>query len=1322
MPSQRPCAAFEPISPDLDLAALVEATPNFEFVVRIHCDMIDHQGMESFEKLILLHVILGGKPLVIEGYQEHLDRWTFALQWLRDNCSQKSMHYASCMVACSFAYVSTVENARDLTKKTNLPLSIGHYLNNMALLTNQWNSKNYKDPDRQRIYLKDIDCPPLWHEKLSNLIPPAVFYLNESTGEHSGPGAVEEPNPNGPRTRRGRGIAKAGDLMSSLPPEMRAENMMCYIGHEGTYTPSHREMCASLGQNIMVETSTGAIEDGKPTKPGSSIWFMTETKDRHVVSEYWLSALGHDVEIENHFAQINAWKAAPFRTYIVEQRVGDFILIPPLAPHQVWNRGTRTMKAAWNRTTVETLEMALEEALPRARMVCRDEQYKNKAIIHYTLVKYSKLLTAAAGLKQKKSNKPPAKVQQVEKDFRRLHALYTQILISESFPPGQEEKKLEFILYDGNITCSYCRGNIFNRFLTCPSCIGELPNGDEDTYDICMDCYAMGRSCLCISNLKWLERFSWGNLTQKHEHWRRQIIQFEGQVTDKSPRCLKVELEGYGKRSLAEICQLELKKRPWKDVRKSAALAEEGAESEEVEVNGEGIVQKRKRKPRLSEKFKREHEVCHFHTTWEPKWKQIECSQCVASFCYGTLARAFDLKPHEILAEKEWKCPRCRNFCICRRCRTKPGWKMIEPPRIMLGHDTKKVADPRSVESLVDYSQSNISWLQKVGDDGTKDTRRLQQRKQAAEKDKAQRPVLGDHYVEDANTTGQGNDELEDSLLRLAQQEGIPIDPALDNGVRENMLDGESQDEHERYNENPEEAGLGDMNEPYHHLPPEPHHVIPASGIIRYSEHAYDATEAITFEYPDPDFELQAPQSQEPAPAGEQAPPGYEAATEREEAGEIEMIQRKRKRLGVEPGDEPYTSPQRAKITSIKKKKRRKSLVVKLNVDKSKLGELNKLAIIAQRALNGVGEDDTPVIGSDLRALNAESKAANVQPLTKKVRFEREDEDDDFTGPRVRKDRQRANPELHTVPTRRTRTQNVAYDEPSDGEDFEELLGDQSDQGRRRRPQLEPDSNEKQSQRRSSAPADGNGPDASSTTDADIDPSLEDKAVAVGPAQAPPAAQMPGLLTGNGIRSLADPNMANTPVRDTASSTLTDESTINPVPQSSSNVQLTVNNQLRSAQARSSPPVVTFSPINPKQKDKAPQRVSELTEAEKNRKAKLAAMHWAEGDSDDLEADTLPASEDEEEMFVPETHAPGVNAATTKSRTSLLGSLPPASEQIPPKGPRSASARKAPSGDWNHDVDSTEEEVVAIHRQPSKAPMLSGGRKPVARGIEVTSL
>ena len=86
----------------------------------------------------------------------------------------------------------TVEQARNLVKQQNIPLSISHYLNNMAKLTNQWNEHNYKDLDRQRIYLKDIDCPQVWHEKLKEQIPPCVFYLNESTGEFGGPGSIFE--------------------------------------------------------------------------------------------------------------------------------------------------------------------------------------------------------------------------------------------------------------------------------------------------------------------------------------------------------------------------------------------------------------------------------------------------------------------------------------------------------------------------------------------------------------------------------------------------------------------------------------------------------------------------------------------------------------------------------------------------------------------------------------------------------------------------------------------------------------------------------------------------------------------------------------------------------------------------------------------------------------------------------------------------------------------------------------------------------------------------------------------------------------------------
>ncbi|KAL8942959.1 MAG: hypothetical protein Q9216_001374 [Gyalolechia sp. 2 TL-2023] len=755
MPSARRSAAFDPISPDLDLDALVQQTPNFEYVTRISCDMIETQGLDTFEKLVLLHVIIGGKPLVIEGFHKRLDEWTFTSGWLQDNHGKK------------------FEQARNLSKQSNMTVSIGHYLNNIGKLTNQWNRHNYRDRDRQRLYLKDIDCPEVWHDKLREVIPPNVFYLNDSTGDVGGPASVDEPNPYAPGLRKGRGVARAGDLMSCLPPAMRAENLMCYIGHEGTYTPAHREMCASLGQNLMVETSGTLDLDGKPTKPGSSIWFMTESKDRHLVSEYWLSTLGHDIEIEAHFAQINAWKSAPFKTYIVDQKLGDFILIPPLAPHQVWNRGTRTMKVAWNRTTVETLELALDEALPRARMVGRDEQYKNKAMVYFALDRYSILLKhvdhqARTGAQQHLAQ-PLAyspKIRQLQKDFRRLFSLYTKLLLSEALPHNpRDDKKIQYLPFDSNVTCSFCRCNIFNRFLTCPTCVVPLQNGEEDTYDICLECYAMGRSCRCISGYRWVEQFKWQELAEKHERWRQLIIAFEGGLSDRSPLTLHMERQYMTKKPLAQVCQEQLKLRPWNDPKKPPPGPKMSKDADESRVNVNGEISPKKKKPQVIEKGYMKNHVSNYP---EPIWK------------LGVF-----------MEDPDWQCPHCRRICSCGKCRKVAGMQPYEPTGTVLGYDTRRVADPRSTESLVDFRQSNFDWVKKAGDDlpAGEETRRLSRRFDEAEAAKSQGDALdGNHYVDEGGDTSMTNGHAAGSTdgqaeaaspTAQASPDDIPIDPLL---------------------------------------------------------------------------------------------------------------------------------------------------------------------------------------------------------------------------------------------------------------------------------------------------------------------------------------------------------------------------------------------------------------------------------------------------------------------------------------------------------------------------------------------------------------
>ncbi|KAK5053708.1 hypothetical protein LTR84_001669 [Exophiala bonariae] len=1210
MPSSRPCAAFEPISPDFNVKALVESTPNFEWVVRIHCDMIDHQGLENFEKLVLIHVILGGKPLVIEGYETRLDRWSFALQWLRDNCGSK------------------VETARDLTKKTNIPLSIAHYLNNMALLTNQWSNHNYKDVDRQRMYLKDIDCPQLWRDKLSEILPPSLFYLNESTGDVGGFGATDEADPHRPGMRRGRGIAKSGDLMASLPAEMRAENLMCYIGHEGTYTPSHREMCASLGQNIMVEASSGNIEEGKPTKPGSSIWFMTESKEREVVSEYWLSTLGHDIEVENHFAQINAWKNAPFKTYVVEQKPGDFILIPPLAPHQVWNRGTRTMKVAWNRTTVETLEMALHEALPRARMVCRDEQYKNKAIIYYTMQKYSKQLKTAEKVKQKllaagrHISGTDIKVRQLEKDFRRLHSLFTEVLVSESFSRAQKEPPVESLTYDSNITCSYCRCNIFNRFLTCPSCIEKVPGDDDDTYDVCLECYAMGRSCACISKLQFVEQWPWVELVQKHEQWRHQILGYEGKITEKSPMSLKTELDRLGaKRTLAQICQLELERRTFHDVKRPRSPVNQYEEDDDGPAVDENGVAKKKKQKKKTAKFIRENGRCHVDVHWEPKWKQASCSHCGKNWCYGSLFRAYDMKPQEILADPDWQCPSCRNMCGCRICRNKPGYKPYMPTGTMLGHNTKIVADPRSVEALVDFSHSNIGWIQKAGDDNGANSRRLDKRRKAADTAKAQETELGDNYVDGDDRSNN----VEDSILRLAAHEGMPIDPAL-GGVSQANRPGSTADSDE-FDENPEGA-----RPPQEATPADIsgfEYAVPVGGVLRDMEHAYEMTEAITYDYPDPEtgqnVTVPVAIEEEAAPL----PTGYASALA-DENGDIQMIDRKRKRSKLDDGDRAF----QYKKGDTGKPKPRKSLIVKLQIDPEKLAGVQDMSSLARQALNGI-DIPAPVISSDLQALNVVE--GNSQQVLKKVRRGPEhvtiEHDDDFTPGRYR-DRRKIladggprPPPDSDITRRQTRTQNVHYEE-LDEDEFDEMLPKNWDMMTK------------------------NAAEATKVDDSQMDmdgrheiETLSDDAVNETEQSGDKFREEP--VSGSGT-----PISFNLAPSERASST--PKSLVEPVarpPSFSSLRPAGIKGKINGASASSA--------------SKA-QDIKMLAEAQANRKAKMAAIEWLDNDSDDIDDEWSQASSADEpsppkkqsEVKKAPVPAPSQQRLETKIKPAVVPSKP----------------------------------------------------------------
>jgi hypothetical protein len=72
------------------------------------------------------------------------------------------------------------------------------------------------------------------------------------------------------------------------------------------------------------------------TVDAHAIWFMIAAED-NAKAEQLFKRLGHPLHRENHFASVDQLAQAAFPVYVIEQRVGDLILIPSLGYHQVDN-------------------------------------------------------------------------------------------------------------------------------------------------------------------------------------------------------------------------------------------------------------------------------------------------------------------------------------------------------------------------------------------------------------------------------------------------------------------------------------------------------------------------------------------------------------------------------------------------------------------------------------------------------------------------------------------------------------------------------------------------------------------------------------------------------------------------------------------------------------------------------------------------------------------------------------------------------------------------------------------------------------------------
>jgi hypothetical protein len=232
---------------------------------------------------------------------------------------------------------------------------------------------------------------------------------------------------------------------------------------------------------------------------------------------------------------------------------------------------------------------------------------------------------------------------------------------------------MEYIPQQYNVQCSFCRTNIWNRFLTCKDCIQVDTEGDIDSFDICLECFSRGRSCRDVTGLKWVQQEKWSSLMNLWERCRG-IYQFLGgeDIYDFHTETTRT----LGRKTLAGVCFEELLRRP--SPHNTRELLPEG--------------------------------LCHTCKVRHPVWKMAYCTSegCRRAYCFGNLFRQFDEDPFDVLSKVGgYICPFCRGICNCGACRKREDQIGYEPMLRSVTINRKLVADRRSFEALVDTNRTN---------------------------------------------------------------------------------------------------------------------------------------------------------------------------------------------------------------------------------------------------------------------------------------------------------------------------------------------------------------------------------------------------------------------------------------------------------------------------------------------------------------------------------------------------------------------------------------------------------------------------------------
>lgn len=403
--------------------------------------------------------------------------------------------------------------------------------------------------------------------------------------------------------------------------------------------PATVPVCGSLRMNAMIADSTGVC-----------VWIVASSYDREKMDQLFASH-GKCCHNSTHFFPLSDLAKTAFPIYIIEQREGDIVVLPPESVYQCFSAHGALVQVDWVRHNPWSLEFALTKVLPAYRQKLASPEYAIKSLCFSA---YMRRLDRSESKECCSSDL----IRELGVLLRLAYFITTfewidLVELQKLRGQGEVETVRTKRVPEANrVFCNFCKAAIFNRCYQCNLC-------PSSPVYLCFDCIVDGQRCEHLSSFTLLEAVD---------------INVYQQLIQRGVNSYTQLSNGDGEGFLSSLVEQEVSSATIAFSQVQLALEDRRATCHQCKLA----------KPRQAMAF------CS-NTAAESAMAK-KSRPCYKKFCSSCLGNRYMTKLSTCLKQKNWLCPHCRNICNCGSCLRKKG---IDPNTYVLPFSSDRSREPK---------------------------------------------------------------------------------------------------------------------------------------------------------------------------------------------------------------------------------------------------------------------------------------------------------------------------------------------------------------------------------------------------------------------------------------------------------------------------------------------------------------------------------------------------------------------------------------------------------------------------------------------------